>query len=337
MKNQLLKNVSGVLHTEGLLLRLCFVLYCLLSVSDISAQSAQKRISIQGTLKKANGSPLDDGYYRVTFKLYGALTGGSALWQEITDSVEVSGGIYSHALGSKTSLTTSTFMSTVYLGVQVGSYEMTPRTEITYAPYAFAVYSAVCSGAVGDVKFSILNPAQFKKANGDCWVPLDGRTLTTEELATTYNIKNLPNAGGYFLRAQEFGSSYTSGTTMVTTTPSGDIDAGRTSTTSIATVQSDANKSHNHTASTGSAGSHTHGSNAPGGDNKFGLASSQPGNNTVTGSTDDTDDQLDILAGPKALVINAVGDHTHTVTVQSDGGTESRPNNLNFYIYIRVN
>jgi len=277
---------------------------------------------------------LDDGYYRVTFKLYGALTGGSALWQEITDSVEVSGGIYSHALGSKTSLTTSTFMSTVYLGVQVGTYEMTPRTEITYAPYAFAVYSAACSGAVGDVKFSILNPAQFKKANGDCWVPLDGRSISGTELAT-YGISTLPNAGGYFLRAQEFASSYTYDGKMVTTNASSDIDVDRTSSSTIAETQEDKLGSHSHGDWTGYAGGHSHTNNAPGGDEKYGLASSQNGNNTIAGSTDDSNDQIDILAGPKALVIDAVGDHRHSIPY--DGGLETRPNNLNFYIYIRVN
>jgi hypothetical protein len=336
MKNQLLKNVSGVLHTEGLLLRLCFVLCCLLSVSDISAQSAQKRISIQGTLKKANGSPLDDGYYRVTFKLYNALTGGTLVWQETTDSVEVSGGIYSHALGSKTNLTTSAFASTVYLGVQVGTYEMTPRTEITYAPYAFAVYSAACSGAVGDVKFSILNPAQFKKANGDCWVPLDGRSISGTELAT-YGISTLPNAGGYFLRAQEFGSSYTYGGTTVTTTQSGDIDAGRTSSSTIAEAQEDIFGAHSHGDNTGYAGGHSHGSNAPGGNNQKGLAISDDDeeNTWDGGGGDKTPNQISLDAGPQALEIYGVGDHRHSISW--DGGAETRPNNLNFWIYIRVN
>lgn len=335
MKNQILKNLSGVLHTEGLLLRLCFFLCCLLSVSDISAQSAQKRISIQGTLKKANGSPLDDGYYRVTFKLYNALTGGTLVWQETTDSVEVSGGIYSHALGSKTNLTTSAFASTVYLGVQVGTYEMTPRTEITYAPYAFAVYSAACSGAVGDVKFSILNPAQFKKANGDCWVPLDGRSISGVELATTYGISTLPNAGGYFLRAQEFGTSYTYGGTTVTTNSSSDIDNDRTSSSTIAEAQAEAFKSHSHGDNTGSAGGHTHTHNAPGGNGKYGLASSSGDNTHKDGALDNTPDQINLETGPKALEIYGVGDHTHNIPY--DGGTETRPDNLNFYIYIRVN
>jgi hypothetical protein len=223
----------------------------------------------------------------------------------------------------------------VYLGVQVGTYEMTPRTEITYAPYAFAVYSAACSGAVGDVKFSILNPAQFKKANGDCWVPLDGRSISGTELAT-YGISTLPNAGGYFLRAQEFASSYTYGGTTVTTTPSSDIDVDRTSSSTIAETQEDKFGEHSHGGYTGYDGSHSHSSNAPGGDLQFGLASSADGKNTWDGGGgDETDDQINLDAGPKALEIYGVGDHRHSISW--DGGKETRPNNLNFYIYIRVN
>jgi len=333
MKNQLLKNVSGVLHTEGLLLRLCFVLCCLLSVSDISAQSAQKRISIQGTLKKANGSPLDDGYYRVTFKLYNALTGGTLVWQETTDSVEVSGGIYSHALGSKTNLTTSAFASTVYLGVQVGTYEMTPRTEITYAPYAFAVYSAACSGAVGDVKFSILNPAQFKKANGDCWVPLDGRSISGTELAT-YGISTLPNAGGYFLRAQEFGSSYTYGGTTVTTNASSDIDVDRTSSSTIAETQEDKFGEHSHGGYTGYDGSHTHTYR----DTYFNEKLIWADNGYYGVKSTSTDGDNPNPANTDLYITRTTdegGNHRHSIS--KDGGAETRPNNLNFWIYVRVN
>ncbi len=328
MKNQLLKNVSGVLHTEGLLLRLCFVFCCLLSVSEISAQ---QRISIQGTLKKANGSPLDDGYYRVTFKLYTALTGGTLVWQETTDSVEVSGGIYSHALGSKTNLTTSAFMTTVYLGVQVGTYEMTPRTEITYAPYAFSVYSASCSGAVGDVKFSMLNPAQFTKENGDCWVPMHGQSISGTKLAA-YVATTLPNAGGYFLRAQEFGTSYTYGGTTVTTNASGNIDNDRTSSSTIATAQDEAFKSHSHNDWTGYDGSHSHTYR----DTYFNEKLVWSNENFYGSKDTDTDNpnpaNTDLYI---TRTTDAGGSHRHSIPY--DGGLETRPDNLNFWIYVRVN
>jgi hypothetical protein len=248
MKDQLQKNVFGINLTKGLLYTLSLTFLSFFAGPFAFGQSSNPKISIQGTLKKASGEPVDDGYYRVTFKLYNDLTAGSVVWQETSDSVEVNGGIYSHSLGSVTALTTTAFMTTAYLGVKVGSYEMTPRTEITYAPYAFAVYSAICSGAVGDVKFSILNPTQFAAENGNCWVPLDGRSISGTKL-NTY-LSSIPNAGGMFLRAQEFGGSYGQNAS--------NNDPDRTYSSTIATAQSDTYKSHNHSTSVSTNGDHSH-------------------------------------------------------------------------------
>ena len=52
--------------------------------------------------------------------------------------MEVAGGIYSHYLGSVTPLDISDFASIVYVAVKVGSFELFPRSELTYAPYTLA-------------------------------------------------------------------------------------------------------------------------------------------------------------------------------------------------------
>ena len=126
-------------------------------VADLSSQA---KISIQGTLKDAKGAAVADGDQTVTFKLYDVFAGGTELWTE-TATVKVTGGIYSHYLGVVTPLNAAIFSKTLYLGISVGGLQLDPRIEMTYAPYAFAVQEVVCSGAVGDVKYSILNPAQF--------------------------------------------------------------------------------------------------------------------------------------------------------------------------------
>lgn len=313
MKNQLTKNLYRLSSSNYLLIRLCLVFVCLYAGS--AALSAQRTIILQGTLKQTSGAPLGDGYYRVTFKLYAAISGGSPLWQETTDSLNVSGGIYTHALGSKTNLTNATFNATVYLGIVLDDYESEPRTEITYAPYALAATGTICSGAVGDVQYSILSPTQFAQENGSCWVPFDGRDITGSKLAAY--VGSIPNAGGNFLRSQEFGGTYASG----------NIDPDRTSTSAIATAQSDSHKSHNHTASSGSAGAHTHDFTDYDNRNCTGFALVESGCDGVaeTGSTTLT----------STMASN--GDHTHTVTVANDGGNESRPKNLNLWIYIRIN
>jgi hypothetical protein len=72
----------------------------------------------------------------MTFKLYTAAEGGSALWTE-TRPVQVSNGSYSVLLGTVTPLTVA-FDVPYFLGVTVGADpEMTPRQPLASAPYAF--------------------------------------------------------------------------------------------------------------------------------------------------------------------------------------------------------
>src|SRR6187431_982810 len=61
---------------------------------------AQASLSIQGILKKSNGVAVEDGTYNITFRLYSVPVGGSYLWEEPQNNVEVSSGIYSTILGN---------------------------------------------------------------------------------------------------------------------------------------------------------------------------------------------------------------------------------------------
>lgn len=262
------------------------------------------KVSIQGTLKTATGASVPDGPQAVTFRLYTQDMGGTHLWEEAA-TVDVIGGIYSHYLGSVTPLNPAQFANTLYLGVRIGSFELTPRTELSYAPYSLSVAFAqkvVCSGAVGDVKYSILNPTQFAAQNGDCWVPMDGRALAaTDQLRVVTGLTNVPNAGGYFFRSQEFSGGP-------------DVDPDRTSATGIATVQNDEIRSHTHTMQ--SAGVHQH----PMGTRGF----QGNGLKGADGSFDDQD-----------AFTQSAGAHTHVIN--NTGGNETRPKNLNLWAYIRIN
>lgn len=110
----------------------------LLFSAQLSVLHAQATLSIQGILKKTNGVAVDDGTYNMTFKLYTAQTGGTALWTETQNDVEVSSGIYSTVLGNTTPLTAA-FNQIYFLGVTIGSAELTPRIQLTSAPYALAL------------------------------------------------------------------------------------------------------------------------------------------------------------------------------------------------------
>lgn len=108
------------------------------------AQGSPK-VSVQGTLKTSTGNAVDDDTYSVTFKLYTVATGGSAIWNETAD-VQIIGGVYSHLLGTVNPLNAANFGSTLFLGVTVAGNELTPRTEMTYAPYALSVAGIASNG-----------------------------------------------------------------------------------------------------------------------------------------------------------------------------------------------
>ena len=130
----------------------------LIAMVDIaSAQITNPKISIQGILREASGVAVEDGQYDLTLKLYSQATGGTANYTEDHVGVPVSSGVYSVQLGSIVSLGTTEFDSLMFVGVTVGGSELLPRIELTYSPFSMAARSVMCSGAVGDVKYSILN------------------------------------------------------------------------------------------------------------------------------------------------------------------------------------
>lgn len=294
----------------------------------VQAQAQQtKKISLQGFLKDRNGKAVADGDREVIFKLYKTENGGTADWSE-TQTINIFGGVYSTHLGSNSNPIDALDWggSTYYVGVTIQGTELLPRTELTFAPYSLGSPKAqevVCSGAVGDVKYSILAPDDFIKVNGNCWVPMDGRTLAPTDklrLTVTGGLSQIPDASGAFLRAQEFAGK-------------ADRDPGRTSTSPIGTLQADELGSHAHSASlsvsggTSNDGNHNH---------------SMPTAMSYTGDGNDNTNGGDGQGQPVSSTNNA-GAHTHTISgtasgnTNSAGGSETRPKNLNFWVYIRIN
>ncbi len=117
--------------------KLCCLFLALLFAGAVQAQS-NATLSFQGILKKSNGVAVEDGTYAITFNLYDTEQGGTALWTETQPDVEVTSGIYSVLLGTIEPLTIA-FDKIYYLGLKVGSSEMTPRFKLTSAPYALSL------------------------------------------------------------------------------------------------------------------------------------------------------------------------------------------------------
>lgn len=115
--------------------------------------SAQATLSVQGTVQKSTGAAVDDGDYRLVFRLYTAETGGTPVWSETQDPVTIIGGVYSVTLGTVNPLTAA-FDQTYYLGITVSSgAELTPRARLTSSPYALSLIGQdnifPSTGAVG--------------------------------------------------------------------------------------------------------------------------------------------------------------------------------------------
>ena len=94
-------------------------------------------IDYQGRLTDDNGDPID-GNVSILFSIYNVETGGTALWFETQDSVDVNDGLFQVTLGSETNLPEDLFNGADrWVGIKVESDgEMTPRTEIVSVPYA---------------------------------------------------------------------------------------------------------------------------------------------------------------------------------------------------------
>lgn len=144
MKKQL--NITSVLGVLTAVLFLAMVFMTTNAQFPNSAQGdAPSKISYQGYLEDNVQQPID-GTVDMTFALYAAASGGSALWQETQNSVAVSSGYFSVLLGSSTPLSADDFSSaTRYLEVKVDTgsgFTTMPRQQFTAVPYAYQAEQA---------------------------------------------------------------------------------------------------------------------------------------------------------------------------------------------------
>jgi len=104
--------------------------------------SAQVRLSVQGLVKKSDGTALPDGNYDLSFRFYNAETGGASLATE-TVTTEINGGVYSAILGGGGGLDMLPFDVPYYVSVAVdGGTELLPRVALSAAPYAVSLQGA---------------------------------------------------------------------------------------------------------------------------------------------------------------------------------------------------
>ena len=115
---------------------------CVFVVSTLAYAQVPQTISYQGLLTTSSGTPIADGNYDLTFKLYTVLTGGTPAWTETQSSVPVSKGTFSVVLGNTTPFTGVSFAQQLYLGTTKDSDpEFSPRSALTSAPSSLAPWT----------------------------------------------------------------------------------------------------------------------------------------------------------------------------------------------------
>ncbi len=112
-------------------------------------------INYQGTLTKADGTPVPDGQYAVVFNIYDVSTGGTPLWTETwnlsTTPIVTSNGNFNAMLGTHNPIPISFFNDhpTAYLGIKAGNdSEMLPRQRIASVAYAFTAGNGIPKGGI---------------------------------------------------------------------------------------------------------------------------------------------------------------------------------------------
>ncbi len=145
--------------------------------SNAFAQS-QPTISYQGVLQN-NGANMN-GIDTLKILIYSVETGGSPIYSE-TQAVSVANGVFNMAIGSVTPLLpTLDFTKQYYLAVSMnGAPELSPRSEVSFAPYAFRALNAdtasyastatIAKGVSGGVVTNIngfYGPLTLSGANG---------------------------------------------------------------------------------------------------------------------------------------------------------------------------
>jgi hypothetical protein len=129
--------------------RLLVMCALLALVAQAGVAVTPETMSYQGVLTDAVGSPVPDGFYNLTFRIYMVPVAGVSLWTE-TQNVFVEDGIFDVILGDVNPIGLP-FDTQYYLATQVGAApELTPRTQLTSASYAFRAKYADTGAPDGD-------------------------------------------------------------------------------------------------------------------------------------------------------------------------------------------
>ncbi|TDJ01723.1 MAG: hypothetical protein E2O76_03390, partial [Caldithrix sp.] len=120
----------------------------LLLATTLLAQVPQT-ISYQGVLTDTDGNVVQDGNYKLTFRLYSSPDNSALLWEESQDNISVQAGLFNVILGSITPLDLP-FDQPYFLTISVNDgEELSPRIELTSSAYSLNARSVTDSSVTG--------------------------------------------------------------------------------------------------------------------------------------------------------------------------------------------
>lgn len=165
--------------------RLLLAAVMLVFVSAVAAQAQTSAFSYQGRLAE-NGVP-SNANYTMKFRLFDALTAGNQVGSEITQSVTVTGGIFTVSLDFGAAAFPAS--ANRWLEIQVAATTLTPRQQLLGSPFAVRtlssnqadLLSALCNPCVTDLQIVGLSGLKItgSVANADHATNADTATNAT--------------------------------------------------------------------------------------------------------------------------------------------------------------
>lgn len=128
-------------------IRLVLMSLFLLAGQGLDANTAQAVplvLQLQGALRTAAGSPVPDGLYPLTVRLYAGQQDVNALGSQAIPEVTVQGGLFAVSVGDGQALDPAWFSNGTaqWIGLQVGLEPELSRSPLRPVPYAVAAQSA---------------------------------------------------------------------------------------------------------------------------------------------------------------------------------------------------
>ena len=188
-------------------------LICLICLmQSVPNMYGQATLNIQGIVRKSTGANLDDGTYSMTFRLYTTSSGGSNIWSETHDNMDVTSGVYGAVLGLINPFTIP-FDQPYFLGISVdGGAEVSPRLRLTASPYTLSLIGqSNIFPSTGTVGLGTISPdatalMHVKNNTGNSRMTIEGKDTAvivmktrTNTTAITFNCSkiSIPDLSGY--------------------------------------------------------------------------------------------------------------------------------------------